>query len=200
MLNYLDLFFSAINKKNRLIPPTFDYTYFFKGFKMVLESSHCYSLGKALLLLYNHYSIFSQEFRYSISMYLMGKLFFRLFLHWSFNVRTIFHHLLYIRFNKLTEFSNKNTKIFSRHEKMELRERYDKLMRILENGSELKKKEAKTEKVREEKDLYKRMKKKLYQKKNFRKMAKDEEEDTSISMKELSYNPRKNSLNDERLI
>jgi hypothetical protein len=83
---------------------------------------------------------------------------------------------------------------------MELRERYDKLMRILENGSELKKKEAKTEKVREEKDLYKRMKKKLYQKKNFRKMAKDEEEDTSISMKELSYNPRKNSLNDERLI
>lgn len=167
---------------------------------MVLESSHCYSLGKALLLLYNHYSIFSQEFRYSISMYLMGKLFFRLFLHWSFNVRTIFHHLLYIRFNKLTEFSNKNTKIFSRHEKMELRERYDKLMRILENGSELKKKEAKTEKVREEKDLYKRMKKKLYQKKNFRKMAKDEEEDTSISMKELSYNPRKNSLNDERLI
>ena len=200
MLNYLDLFFSAINKKNRLIPPTFDYTYFFKGFKMVLESSHCYSLGKALLLLYNHYSIFSQEFRYSISMYLMGKLFFRLFLHWSFNVRTIFHHLLYIRFNKLTEFSNKNTKIFPRHEKMELRERYDKLMRILENGSELKKKEAKTEKVREEKDLYKRMKKKLYQKKNFRKMAKDEEEDTSISMKELSYNPRKNSLNDERLI
>ena len=36
MLNYLELFFSAINKKNRLIPPTFDYTYFFKGFKMVL--------------------------------------------------------------------------------------------------------------------------------------------------------------------
>jgi hypothetical protein len=140
MLNYLELFFSAINKKNRLIPPTFDYTYFFKGFKMVLESSHCYSLGKALLLLYNHYSIFSQDFRYTISMYLMGKLFFRLFLHWSFNVRTIFHHLLYIRFNKMTEFSNKNTKIFSRHEKMELRERYDKLMRILENASELKKK------------------------------------------------------------
>ena len=103
----------------------------------------------------------------------MGKLFFRLFLHWSFNVRTIFHHLLYIRFNKLTEFSNKNTKIFSRHEKMELRERYDKLMRILENASELKKKEAKTEKVREEKDLYKKMKKKLYQKKNVRKFIKD---------------------------
>lgn len=115
MLNYLELFFTAINKKNRLIPPTFDYTYFFKGFKMVLESSHCYSLGKSLLLLYNHYNIFSPEFRFSISMYLMGKLFFRLFLHWSFNVRTIFHHLLYIRINKLTDFSNKNTKVFSRH-------------------------------------------------------------------------------------
>jgi hypothetical protein len=60
LLDYLELFFSAINKKNRIIPPTFDYNYFFKGLKMVLESSHCYSLGKALLLLYNHFNIFSQ--------------------------------------------------------------------------------------------------------------------------------------------
>lgn len=54
--------------------------------------------------------------------------------------------------------------------------------------------------MREEKDLYKRMKKKLYQKKNAKKFMKDDDDDTSISMKELSYNPRKNSLNDERLI
>lgn len=60
MLDYLQVFFSAINKKNRLIPPTFDYTFFFKGLKMILESSHCYTLGKALLLLYNHFNIFSQ--------------------------------------------------------------------------------------------------------------------------------------------
>ena len=133
LLDYLELFFSAINKKNRPIPPTFDYAYFFRGFKLILEGSHCYSLGKCLLLLYNHFNIFSQEFRYAISMYLMGKLFFRLFLHWSFNVRTIFHHLLYIRINKLTEFSSKNTKVFSRHERAFLRERYDKLMIILKN-------------------------------------------------------------------
>jgi hypothetical protein len=37
--------------------------------------------------------------------------------------------------------------------------------------------------VREEKDLYKSMKKKLYQKKNAKKLVKDEDEDTSISMK-----------------
>lgn len=100
LLDYLELFLSVINKKNRVIPTTFDYHYFFKGFKIILEGSHCYSLGKALLLLYNHFNIFSQEFRFAISMFLMGKLFFRLFLHWSFNVRTIFHHLLYIRINK----------------------------------------------------------------------------------------------------
>lgn len=73
-------------------------------------------------------------------------------------------------------------------------------MIILENASELKKKEEKTEKIREEKDLYKQMKKRLYQKKNKRRFIKDDDEDTSISMKDLSYNPRKNSLNDERLI
>jgi hypothetical protein len=46
------------------------------------------------------------------------------------------------------------------------------------------------------------MKKKLYNKKNQRKqyIADDNDEETSISMKELSYNPRKNSVNDERLI
>lgn len=85
-----------------MIPTTFDYNYFWRGFKIVLEGSHCYGLGKALLILYNHFNIFSQEFKFAISMYLMGKLFFRLFLHWSHNVRTIFHHLIYIRINKLT--------------------------------------------------------------------------------------------------
>lgn len=46
------------------------------------------------------------------------------------------------------------------------------------------------------------MKKKLYNKKNQRKqyVSDDNDEDTSISMKELSYHPRKNSVNDERLI
>lgn len=30
-------------------------------------------------------------------MYLLNCLFFKLFLHWSYSVRTIFHHLLYVR-------------------------------------------------------------------------------------------------------
>lgn len=66
-------------------------------------------MGKALILIYNHFNILSPDFKYSVSLYLMGKLFFRLFLHWSQNVRTIFQHLLYVRINKLTEYS-KNTK------------------------------------------------------------------------------------------
>jgi hypothetical protein len=131
LLDLLEMFFAAINKKNRAIPTTFDYTFFFKGLKMIIEGPHCYSLGKALIILYNHFNIFSSEFKYAVSLYLMGKLFFRLFLHWSFNVRTIFHHLLYIRINKMTEFSGKNNKVFSRHERLELRSRYDKLMIIL---------------------------------------------------------------------
>ena len=42
------------------------------------------------------------------------------------------------------------------------------------------------------------MKKKLYAKKNLKKFSNDDDndEETSISMRDLSYNPRKNSVND----
>lgn len=46
------------------------------------------------------------------------------------------------------------------------------------------------------------MKKKLYDKKNHKRYARTEimDDESTISMRDLSYNPRKNSVNDERLI
>lgn len=76
---------------------------------MILESNHSYCLGKALLILYNHWAITSVDFKFNISMYLLGKLFFRLFLHWSKNVRAIFQHLLYIRIFKLYDANTRDT-------------------------------------------------------------------------------------------
>ncbi len=56
----------------------------------------CYA-GKVLLLLYDHYKLFPVDFRIEACLFLMSKVFFKLFLHWSGNVRAIFHHLLFIR-------------------------------------------------------------------------------------------------------
>ena len=49
------------------------------------------------MLIYDHYRLFPVDFRIETCLYLMSKVFFKLFLHWSANVRTIFHHLLFIR-------------------------------------------------------------------------------------------------------
>lgn len=37
------------------------------------------------------------DFRIEACLFLMSKVFFKLFLHWSGNVRAIFHHLVFIR-------------------------------------------------------------------------------------------------------
>jgi hypothetical protein len=50
-----------------------------------------------MLVIYDHYKIFPVEFRIEIALYLMTKVFFKIFLHWSPNVRAIFHHLFFIR-------------------------------------------------------------------------------------------------------
>jgi len=109
LLELLDQFFKPITSKGRMIPTTFDYAYFVKGFKMILESNHSYCIGKALLIVYNHWEITTSDFKFNISMYLLGKLFFRLFLHWSKNVRAIFQHLLYIRIYKLTDLNMRDS-------------------------------------------------------------------------------------------
>lgn len=50
-----------------------------------------------LKLIYDHYNMFAPEFRREMSLFLLGKIFFRLFLSWSFNIRVVFHHLLLFR-------------------------------------------------------------------------------------------------------
>jgi hypothetical protein len=41
--------------------------------------------------------MFSPSFKKTITMYLLGRVFFKLFLHWANNIRFIFHHLLIYR-------------------------------------------------------------------------------------------------------
>jgi len=48
-------------------------------------------------MLYTHYDMFHFEFRKNLCAYLLKKVFFKLFFHWSLNVRNVFHHLLIYR-------------------------------------------------------------------------------------------------------
>jgi hypothetical protein len=61
---------------------------------IVLEVDFTVAVSAFLTLLYNNFDFFHVEFRKNISMYFLGKQFFKLFLHWSYSVRYVFHHLL----------------------------------------------------------------------------------------------------------
>jgi len=40
------------------LPVNFDYAFFFKGIKLILEGEHAVSIAKALWMVYNSYSLF----------------------------------------------------------------------------------------------------------------------------------------------
>jgi hypothetical protein len=71
---------------------------------------------------------------------MLGKIFFKLFLHWSFNVRVIFHHVLVVRIYKF--FSNELKKTKLDHDtRLAIRNisaRYSDLLVILENVKKMK--------------------------------------------------------------
>ena len=100
VLKVLDLcgnLFNSLEKLSKKIPTSFNYSFFFAGIKLVLEGEYAYTIGKALNVLYSHFEIFHEEFRIEISNFLLGRIFFKLFLHWSNSVRTMFHHLMVVR-------------------------------------------------------------------------------------------------------
>jgi len=88
---------TALRENNKTISPTFDYSFFFKGIAMILEEDHAINITKVLWMLYNNFNILPYDQKLHFSEYLFGKLFFKLFLHWSWNVRQVFHHFLLYR-------------------------------------------------------------------------------------------------------
>lgn len=96
----VDQFLTAIKSNQRPIPGTFDYKFFVEGVKLVLDSDLEFTISQVLLLVYNHYATFSQEFSLELSLYLLNKPFFRFFFHWSYNLRHLFHTLLFSRIHR----------------------------------------------------------------------------------------------------
>lgn len=93
-LDLIKCYFEVIRNNNKKLPHDFHYNYFYIGIKCILESNHSLLLQKMLALVYKFYHIFSDEFKETINHYILNKVFYQLFMHWSQDVRSIFHLLL----------------------------------------------------------------------------------------------------------
>ena len=102
-LSILDDIFKKLRKMDRNIPSTFDYKFLLNGIKVVLESDYEFNISKALIILYNHFNYFSPEFSLELILFLMSKYFYRFFFHWSYNLRRVFHTLIFVKVHILRE-------------------------------------------------------------------------------------------------
>jgi len=80
------------------LPSTFNQNYFFEIIKIFIEGEHFYSTNRILIIIFNFYNFMSELAKNQIAMYFMGSSFFKLFYHWSYDVRNIFYNILIMRF------------------------------------------------------------------------------------------------------
>lgn len=65
---------------------------------MILEKcDHASCISKCLWFLYNNYTIFPIDIKKEICDFIFETSAIKFFMHWSINVRSIFHHLLLFR-------------------------------------------------------------------------------------------------------
>eukprot|EP01017_Pseudomicrothorax_dubius_P027990 TRINITY_DN3285_c0_g1_i9.p1 TRINITY_DN3285_c0_g1~~TRINITY_DN3285_c0_g1_i9.p1 ORF type:complete len:592 (-),score=116.91 TRINITY_DN3285_c0_g1_i9:199-1974(-) len=100
-LELVSLWFKTLERYSRKLPNSFDYAFFFKGIFLILESEHAICISQALIVIYNHLHFFPDDVKKEFAEYFFGKMFFKLFLHWSHNVRYVCHYLLVYRFHHM---------------------------------------------------------------------------------------------------
>ncbi len=106
--------FAVTDSLTLMFPHCFNYLYFFKALKLILEGNNSYAIAKVLILLFNFYEKFEESFKNEMTLYLLGKIYTSLFCHWSYNVRIIYYNLILIKINygkieKLNKKSKSNT-------------------------------------------------------------------------------------------
>lgn len=140
------------------LPSTFIYPVLYEALKIILEGQHYYAISKFLLVIYNNYSLFNTSFKKSINMFLMGKVFFKLFLSYSIHIRTVFHNILLYRIH-FTEFLQVKTDLSTDNE---IRERYRYLMRVINSAQEITREDSLARLAATyEKDYFKKMRSKM---------------------------------------
>ncbi|EGR27741.1 hypothetical protein IMG5_190360 [Ichthyophthirius multifiliis] len=86
--------FQTIKENGKKIPTNFDYDFFFKGIKITLQGENFVCISKVLQLLYYCYELLPWLQKRQLQKIIFTNMFFKLFMHWSRNVRYLFHCFL----------------------------------------------------------------------------------------------------------
>lgn len=87
-------FFERLKASGKRIPASFDYKFFFSAIEKMLAGTHCFVISRCIEMVYSNFALFSPSFKNEISLFLLGRPFFELFLNWSPIVRTNFFHFI----------------------------------------------------------------------------------------------------------
>ena len=101
-----------------MIPTSFNTNYLLRVSRIIIEGENGYAISRFLVIIYHFFDQLGPGFKLQISMYLTGKVFFKLFYHWSSEVRYTFYLIMIIKVQHLnslrtTELSTHVIKILS---------------------------------------------------------------------------------------
>ena len=98
-LDIVASWFTTLYKNKTLIPPQFDYMFFFKAIQILIDLDHGMSTAKCIWLLYKILHVIPVSQRTNLLRQLLSsKKFYHYFFHWSYNVRMVFYYLYFFQF------------------------------------------------------------------------------------------------------
>ena len=90
--------FTTLHKSRRLIPPQFDYMFFFKAIQILMDLDHGMSTAKCIWFLYKILHVIPISQRSTIlNQILTPEKFYHYFFHWSYNVRMVFYYFYFFQ-------------------------------------------------------------------------------------------------------
>ena len=90
--------FTTIHKNKQLIPPQFDYLFFFRAIQILMDIDHGMSTAKCIWFLYKILHVIPLAQRTTIlEQLLSSKKFYKYFFHWSYNIRMVFFYLYFFQ-------------------------------------------------------------------------------------------------------
>ena len=89
---------TTLYKNKQLIPPQFDYMFFFKAISILMDLDHGMSTAKVIWFLYKVLHVLPAAQRNGMLQQLLSpEKFYHYFFHWSYNVRMVFHYLYFFQ-------------------------------------------------------------------------------------------------------
>lgn len=73
----IDSWLEFLAQEKKTIPTVFDYSFFFKGIKLVLEQDHAICIARCIYMIYNNYVFFPTTFRKELCGYFFSGMFFK---------------------------------------------------------------------------------------------------------------------------